>query len=167
MRHPARLDSPTLLTQCKFSTTRRGGPGGQHRNKVETAVVLQHQPTGITAQAAERRSQAENRRLALFRLRVNLALAVRCPMPSPFAPSESWHSRCRGGQMSINPQHEDFPALLAEALDVLAACDFDALRAAGLLECTPTQLVKLLKLEARALDDVNQQRRARHMHPLR
>ena len=38
--HPAMLPEEALLKQCttEFDTT--GGPGGQHRNKVETAVTL-------------------------------------------------------------------------------------------------------------------------------
>jgi len=75
--HPAKLEIDKLVAQCDFTRTRRGGPGGQHRNKVESAVVVQHRPTGVIAEANERRSQADNRRSAIFRLRVNLALAVR------------------------------------------------------------------------------------------
>ena len=30
-----------------------------------------------------------------------------------------WSARCRDGRLSINPEHDDFPALLAEALDHL------------------------------------------------
>ena len=38
--HPAALDTELLARQCDFRATRRGGPGGQNRNKVETAVIL-------------------------------------------------------------------------------------------------------------------------------
>jgi len=48
------------------------GPGGQHRNKTESAVRLVHLPTGLKVTATERRSQARNRARALERLRAAL-----------------------------------------------------------------------------------------------
>lgn len=36
------------------------GPGGQHRNKTETAIRLRHRPTGVVAQCASERSQRQN-----------------------------------------------------------------------------------------------------------
>lgn len=164
--HPAALDAQQLLAECQVRHTRRSGPGGQHRNKVETAVVIVHVPTGVKAEANERRSQRENHRQAVFRLRMKLALEIRRP-PADSAPSPLWKSRCRGGQVAISPTHDDFPRLLAEALDVLASYQMSVPAAAKVLACSATQLVKLLKLEPAALKQVNDARAAAGLHALK
>ena len=165
--HPAALSTEELLQQCEIRFQRRSGPGGQHRNKVETAVLLSHRPTDLTAEANERRSQAENRKVALFRLRVNLALGVRQSRPADSLPSRLWRSRCAGKQVQIRESHEDFPAMLAEALDVIATHDWDVKAAATTLDTTTSQLLKLLKKEPRAFAEVNRQRHDRGLHALR
>ena len=166
--HPACLSPEQLLAECTQTFTRRSGPGGQNRNKVETAVVLRHGSTGMTAEANERRSQQENRMIALQRLRVSLAIGVRsdllagtCPAPSPL-----WLSRCRGSRLAINPEHVDFPALLAEALDAITTFDYEPRPAAEALGCSASQLVKLVQLEPRALVWWNARRQERGRHRL-
>jgi protein subunit release factor B len=48
--------------------SRSSGPGGQHVNKVSTAVTLVHRPSGMSVTVQETRSQYRNRQLALHRL---------------------------------------------------------------------------------------------------
>jgi hypothetical protein len=167
MPHPAALPLPELLADCDIRRTRRGGPGGQHRNKVETAVVVTHRPSGIAGQAAERRSQDLNRQAAIQRLRVNLALQLRTPPTAESGPSETWRARIRGGKIVVSPDHDDFPALLAEALDRLAAADWDAGAAAKRLAVSASQLVKFLKTEPAAFLQLNRERQRRELLPLK
>ncbi|XP_057525850.1 uncharacterized protein LOC130805203 isoform X1 [Amaranthus tricolor] len=75
-----KLSDEELMSQCEMGTFKASGPGGQHRNKRESAVRLKHLPTGIIAQAVEDRSQHMNRASALLRLRALLALKVRRPV---------------------------------------------------------------------------------------
>jgi hypothetical protein len=141
--HPASLSSTELLKACIETRTRRSGPGGQHRNKTETAVVLLHQQTGIRAEASERRSQAENRHVAIERLRLKLALEHRTPATP--GPSEKWCSRRRGQQLIVSAGHDDYPAIIAEALDQLVAHGLDMRRVSEILGVTATQLLNVFR----------------------
>ncbi len=154
--HPASLPTEVLLADCDIQFQRRSGPGGQHRNKVETAVVLRHRATGVQAMASERRQQAENRAVAIERLRVALALRVRCGWSEP---SDLWRSRCQAGRIVVSSRHPHLAAVLAEALDALAACGWDVAQAVERLGCTKTQLVRFLK-DHDGLQQLNDQRAA-------
>jgi hypothetical protein len=166
--HPSALDEATLLKQCTIGFGRSAGPGGQHRNKVETAVSLVHDPTGVRANATERRSQIDNRRVAIKRLRLKLARDVRTPVSkSSFKTSSLWDSRRQGKQLSINPTHHDYPALLAEALDVVMAKKFDVAGSAGVLGITMSQLARLIRHDRHAFATVNEGRTQRGLPALK
>ncbi len=150
------LSDEALLAECEVHFGRAGGPGGQHRNKVETAVSILHKPTQVLAKASERRKQFDNRRVALRRLREKLARNVRRQIDrNRYQPTELWRQRRQGERMPVNPAHRDYPALLAEALDVIVARDFDVAGAAGLLGVTMSQLARLVRHDRAAFAMVN------------
>lgn len=173
--HPACQSDDALLAQCEVRTGRSGGPGGQNRNKVETFVEIRHVPTDLRAHAGERRSQIENKHVALRRLREALALHVRVAPPKGRGlavlddppGSALWRSRVmqagrdgeRGGVIACNPDNHDYPCLLAEALDTLAEQGWDPRRAGDMLGVTPSQIVKLVAGLPAALAYLNARRR--------
>jgi protein subunit release factor B len=77
-RHSAGILS---LDDIEETFYRSSGPGGQRKNRKETAVRIRHIPTGITAIATEHRSQAKNRELAMTRLMEKLKALNRRPRP--------------------------------------------------------------------------------------
>lgn len=52
----------------KIEVTRGSGPGGQHKNKVETCVKITHVPTGLTETCQDTRSKQRNMTTAKDRL---------------------------------------------------------------------------------------------------
>lgn len=61
-------------TEFEIKTTRGSGKGGQNRNKVETAVIVKHIPTGITVRCENERSQFSNKQLAIKIIKNKLKL---------------------------------------------------------------------------------------------
>lgn len=88
------LSDEALLGQCDVQAHRASGPGGQHRNKAETAVRLVHRPSGVSAEGKDERSRYQNLRGALARLREKLARrAYRPPPRRPTRPTKAAKER--------------------------------------------------------------------------
>jgi protein subunit release factor B len=166
-RHPVFSSDSDLLNDCQIRRFRHTGPGGQHRNKVETAIELVHRPTGVSGTATERRSQHENQRVAIRRLRIRLAVEVRTVSSSEVHPSELWTSRCRGQKIQCSERHADFPVMLTESMNAIHAKDYDVRCAAAALGCSTSQLVRFVARVPDALVRVNGQRNARGLRTLK
>lgn len=80
-RRALALSDEALWAECESEFFVAGGPGGQHRNKTESGVRLSHPFTEMSVTATERRSQYENRHVALERLRQGLKALTFVPKP--------------------------------------------------------------------------------------
>jgi protein subunit release factor B len=108
-------DIDLLKRQVTVETYRSSGPGGQRKNKTETAVRLKHLPSGITVIATEHRSQAQNLNLAFERLRERLLrlsrpkkrrVPTRVPRKAKEARIEEKKSRSTKKRFRQKPQGE-------------------------------------------------------------
>jgi hypothetical protein len=136
---PYALSDAGLLAQCDITSSSSHGPGGQHRNKTESAARLRHRPTGLVAQCEDHRERARNRIEALRRLRIRLVIATRgASDPAWLAPY------LKGRQVAAGANANDFPLLAACCLDALAAAKGSLADAARSLGMSSTQFVKLV-----------------------
>ena len=160
-----------LIAQCDVDRYRASGPGGQHRNKTESAVRLRHKPSGVTAIGEDSRSQAENKVHAVRRLRAAIALEVREPVAlEHWQPSPRLAALVAGGTAPLGArtrQTGEYWAAIGELLDVLVAGGLEIGATAQRLGITTGALSKLLVHDDHVLRAVNDLRRARQLRPLR
>ena len=164
-----RLSDRELLAECDVHTYRASGPGGQKRNKVESAVRIRHRPTGTTAIAEESRSQLENRPRALRRLREAIALRVRTPIELAefHLPNELVAVLRSGGRLQLNEHSPDYPIIVATLLDLLSACTGRVSEAAERLGISTHHLTQFFAEHPRMWQQVNQIRRQHDLNPLK
>lgn len=142
------LDEQALQRQCSFSAFRTRGPGGQKRNKTSSAARLVHQPTGIVSQCNDFRSQAQNRRRALHRLRFKLAAELRKPIEAQGYEPPAWFEALKAeGRLTTNTKNPVYARLAAHVLDVLEASESRLAKAAALLGVPTTNLAHFLEAE--------------------
>ncbi|TWU43916.1 Peptide chain release factor 1 [Novipirellula aureliae] len=168
--HPAVQSPKDLLEQCELRTQRRSGPGGQHRNKTSSGVFLIHRPSQIVGEATERRSQADNRRIALKRLRFRLAIEIRSQpkLDTPTDPIEaSLRDRYRQILKRMNDNNEDKPAVLALLLNDLYTAGGQTRFVAKEWGTSTTSLVNFVRSVPAAFAWLNRLRDHQGMKPLK
>jgi len=155
------MDDAALLRQCEVSVYTSSGPGGQHRNKVSSAVRLRHGPTGIAAHGDSSRSQHANKQAAIRRLRMNIACRCRRPidldrieLPQAvaeclFTPRQ--RSQTAPRRLQIGPKDHRFWQVSAFLLDLLDASQGRLAQTAGHLGITTSNLATVLQSERHLL----------------
>lgn len=160
-----------LIAQCEVDRYRASGPGGQHRNKTESAVRLRHKATGVTAIGEDSRSQSENKLHAVRRLRAAIALDVREPVDvESFIPSPRLAAFVAAGTAPLGAKTKltgEYWASIAELLDLVVANNLEIGTSAQRLGITTGALSKLLLHDEAVGRAINDLRRAKNMRPLR
>lgn len=169
------LDDPALLAQCDVHIYKSSGPGGQHRNKVSSAVRLRHRPTAVTAHGDQTRSQHDNKRLAVQTLRMNIACTLRGAV-DPGQPPPATVRQClftpRGGpqagqlRLQIGRKDSRYWQVAAYLLDLLDHFQGHLADAAAHLGVSTGNLVGLLEQDRHALAAAQAIRKARRLRPL-
>lgn len=159
------LDDQVLLAQCEFDTFRASGPGGQRRNRTESAVRLRHLSTGLHGEANESRSQHENRARALRRLRLTIALTLRAPLDLDiYQPSPALAVAL---EVAPRPRAADLRPTLGELFDVLEACNWRIRDAAATLGVASAAISRILLVDDDVWRAAAQRRQAHGLGPLR
>jgi hypothetical protein len=159
-------DDGKLLAECEVDTYRASGPGGQKRNKTESAVRLRHKPSGLSAIAEESRSQSENRGRALRRLRKELALRLREPAGEG-VPEAVRVCIDANGRLKVGQRDGRYIRAVAAVLDLLEASGGAVSDAADRLGVTTGNLSAFLTDDDDVMVEANRIRARHAMRPLR
>ncbi|MDA0365228.1 MAG: peptide chain release factor-like protein [Chloroflexi bacterium] len=163
------LDDGALLAQCEIDRFRASGPGGQKRNKTDSAVRLRHRASGIESLAVESRSQHENRARALRRLRRTAALTLRVPvaLDNYARPSELTVAIRPSGRLEMGARDARFPAVVGALFDLLEARGWRVSDAAKDLGVTTAAIGRFLETDVAVHRAANERRQALGLRPLR
>ena len=145
------MDDEILLGHCREECFRASGPGGQHRNKTDSAVRLSVLDGSIVALCAEHRSQHRNRAEALRRLRSVLALELRMPIEQ--SKDERW-----SGAWKLGKKDRRYAPFMAYVLDVLSRYDWAVGLAAEALGTSTGKLIRALSRDPHLWSAVNKER---------
>jgi hypothetical protein len=153
---PWSLPDDKLLSQCRFEAFVGSGPGGQKRHKTKAAVRLTHRPTGVSAVAAESRSQRENRIHALRRLRHKLALqSPRTPIDLIDFQPPAWLDEYLKLGLHMSPKNPVYSRTIVVVLDLLRSAHWEPFRAAPSLGISTSALTRFLAADPPLWTQVN------------
>lgn len=151
-----------LRRSCAEDFYRASGPGGQKRNKTESAVRLRHEATGMIVVAVESRSREENRVRALRRLREAIAYKVRQePAEGELA---SVLKEAAQAELRVGRRDERYLPVAAHLLDLLESHGGRLSEVAESLSLPTAKVVRFLETTPELWEAI-QQIRDRHALP--
>jgi hypothetical protein len=172
-------DLTELIKDCRVDRYKSSGPGGQHKNKVETAIRVVHKPSGLSACGQQTRSQLRNKTLALRNLRMHIACSYRQPqdltkltIPDEIAeylqpPAASAPQRSNKRKLSLASGNWYFWPVVAIVLDVFDSSQGQLSTASTALGISTANLAAFLRSDRHLLQAAQAIRTAHNHTPLR
>lgn len=153
------LSDEELMKECRFDAMRGTGPGGQKRNKTSSAARVTHLESGLSAFDDVTRSQHQNLKHALDKLRGEIAVNL--------LPGEEEPTPCIPLAPVPKPNSRNYFLWLGKIFDALLATDFQMPEAAARFECSPSHLIRIVAKDEFAWQKLAEARQRRKMTPLR
>jgi RF-1 domain len=143
-------DDDKMICNCRFEPFKASGTGGQKRNKTSSAVRLTHLPTAIVVTDCSGRSQHKNRHSAIKKLRMQLALELRC---KPVVPE----------QLDISLKNPAYAVFVAQIIDIFYSFDYELKKTAEFICISSSKLVKIIQRDPQLWQYINQCRQAKEL----
>ena len=140
------LEEQEFLKHCLCDFYKARGPGGQKKNKTESAVRLTLKESPIAATASEDRKQSINRSKAVRRLKLQVAFEIRLT-------AVPWK-----GQLDMNPSNKLYPHFCAVLFDHFHDNDWQMSTVANIYGISTNKLVKIISKSDTLWQEVNRQR---------
>lgn len=163
------LPPDELLEQCTRTPYQASGPGGQKRNRVYSAIRLEHASTGLRAESGAYREAARNRKDALRKLRIAMAIAGSRLVPLSQSHSDSDAQAEPSTLHEIAPppgypairakisvEHVDYPGAALLTLATFRAGQGALKETAARLALSTSAFVRFLNLDKQILNEANQ-----------
>ncbi|MCP4180077.1 MAG: peptide chain release factor-like protein [bacterium] len=142
-----------FLKYCKAENFKSTGPGGQKKNKTSSAVRVTHIPTNLTATSDNYREQSINKKKAVKKLKIKIAINIRGP-------------KVKINRPVISTSSNDYPLWIAKIFDIFNENKYDIRNTAKILELSTSKLIKLIYKDKIIWDIVNKNRVINGTYPL-
>ena len=139
------LTDQELMEQCVLDKFRASGPGGQKKNKTDSAVRIRHVSSGLVGLSSESRSQHINRAYALRRLRLKIALTLRSNPPNVRSELEKFVQQTKNSSFTLNTRNSKYSIIVASLFDELSANNWKVSLTAKKIGVTSSSLNKFLR----------------------
>ncbi|WDE96948.1 peptide chain release factor-like protein [Lentisphaera profundi] len=150
-----KMTDEELLNRCKTDHYIATGNGGQKRNKTSSAVRLTLKDTSISATASEDRQQSVNKKRALRKLRLAIAMEMR-------QEAQQWQ-----GQLDMNPKNAQYPLFIAALTDNLFDKNWQVSEVAKSMDLSTGKLIKIIAKDDTLWQFVNKERQKNDYKPLK